>query len=220
MLPYETKRKRSQIANDTVYGLAGYVAVGHLEQRPPGRRAVRTGKVHINGAPDDLAAPFGGYKQSGNGREWGEYGLEEYLEVKAVAGLSGGVIRRTITSAGAGFFLSAFLCFEGDERIPGVVPVKARTHNHRCQLLRETLSCQLLMVRRRVSFRRDDTEVFLAQRSERRNLSPQRALRIHIQRVDRLARGHEQAVALEAAETEVGAALGQGDAADQARRRV
>ena len=47
---------------------------------------LRTGNVHLNGAGPDFTAPFGGYKQSGNGREWGKYGLEEYLEVKAVAG--------------------------------------------------------------------------------------------------------------------------------------
>ena len=44
--------------------------------------------MHVNGAPPDFSAPFGGYKQSGNGREWGKYGLEEYLEVKAVAGFN------------------------------------------------------------------------------------------------------------------------------------
>jgi len=47
---------------------------------------LRTGMVHINGAATDIAAPFGGYKQSGNGREWGLYGLEEFLETKAVSG--------------------------------------------------------------------------------------------------------------------------------------
>ena len=49
---------------------------------------MRAGNVNINGAANDLAAPFGGYKQSGNGREWGDFGLEEFLEVKAIAGFS------------------------------------------------------------------------------------------------------------------------------------
>ncbi len=49
-------------------------------------RRIRTGKVHLNGAPADLNAPFGGYKQSGNGREWGAFGIEEYLETKAILG--------------------------------------------------------------------------------------------------------------------------------------
>ena len=49
-------------------------------------RRLRTGQVEINGGPFNLYAPFGGYKQSGNGREWGKFGMEEYLEVKAIAG--------------------------------------------------------------------------------------------------------------------------------------
>ena len=49
-------------------------------------RRIRTGNVHLNGAPGDLNAPFGGYKQSGNGREWGEFGIEEFLETKAIIG--------------------------------------------------------------------------------------------------------------------------------------
>ena len=49
-------------------------------------RQIRAGNVNLQGVPNDRTAPFGGYKQSGNGREWGKYGLEEYLEVKAVAG--------------------------------------------------------------------------------------------------------------------------------------
>ncbi len=49
-------------------------------------RRIRTGMVHLNGARGDLGAPFGGYKQSGNGREWGEAGLEEFLETKAIMG--------------------------------------------------------------------------------------------------------------------------------------
>lgn len=53
-------------------------------------RRLRTGNVHINGAPIDMAAPFGGYKQSGLGREWGAWGIEEFLEVKAMLGYGEG----------------------------------------------------------------------------------------------------------------------------------
>ncbi|MBB4367113.1 acyl-CoA reductase-like NAD-dependent aldehyde dehydrogenase [Bradyrhizobium sp. CIR18] len=51
-------------------------------------RRIRAGNINLQRVPNDLAAPFGGYKQSGNGREWGKYGLEEFLEVKAVAGVN------------------------------------------------------------------------------------------------------------------------------------
>src|ERR1700709_1004321 len=51
-------------------------------------RQIRAGNVNLNGVPNDRTAPFGGYKQSGNGREWGKYGMEEYLEVKAIAGFN------------------------------------------------------------------------------------------------------------------------------------
>ena len=75
-----------RIANDTPYGLAGYVSAGTVEQAKKVARRIRAGNVNLQGAPNDRAAPFGGYKQSGNGREWGKYGLEDFLEVKAVAG--------------------------------------------------------------------------------------------------------------------------------------
>jgi len=75
-----------RIANDTPYGLAGYVSAGTVEQAKKVARQIRAGNVNLQGAPNDRAAPFGGYKQSGNGREWGKYGLEDFLEVKAVAG--------------------------------------------------------------------------------------------------------------------------------------
>ena len=75
-----------RIANDTPYGLAGYVSAGTVERARKVGRQIRAGNVNLQGVPNDRTAPFGGYKQSGNGREWGKYGLEEYLEVKAVAG--------------------------------------------------------------------------------------------------------------------------------------
>jgi aldehyde dehydrogenase (NAD+) len=75
-----------QIANDTPYGLAGYVSGPTLEDARRVGRQIRAGNVNLQGVPNDRTAPFGGYKQSGNGREWGKFGLEEYLEAKAVAG--------------------------------------------------------------------------------------------------------------------------------------
>ncbi len=86
MIPYETEEDAIEMANDTVYGLSGYVQSGDIEHARKVASQLRTGNVHLNGAGADFAAPFGGYRQSGNGREWGEYGLEEFLEVKAVMG--------------------------------------------------------------------------------------------------------------------------------------
>jgi aldehyde dehydrogenase (NAD+) len=85
MTPYESEEQAIAIANDTVYGLAAYVQ-GELAHAQDVARKLRAGRVHINGAGGDMAAPFGGYKRSGNGREWGEHGLREFLEVKAVIG--------------------------------------------------------------------------------------------------------------------------------------
>jgi aldehyde dehydrogenase (NAD+) len=77
-----------RIANDSPYGLAGYVSSGSPERASRVARQIRAGNVNLNGAPNDPLAPFGGYKQSGNGREWGRFGLEEFLEVKAIVGLN------------------------------------------------------------------------------------------------------------------------------------
>jgi aldehyde dehydrogenase (NAD+) len=85
ILPYDTEEDAVRIANDTVYGLSGYVS-GSPERALRVASQLRTGNVHLNGAAADFTAPFGGYKQSGNGREWGEFGFEEFLEVKAVMG--------------------------------------------------------------------------------------------------------------------------------------
>src|SRR5207302_1832635 len=76
------------IANDTPYGLAGYVSADTVESAKRVARQIRAGNVNLQGVPNDRSAPFGGYKQSGNGREWGKYGLEDYLEVKGVAGFN------------------------------------------------------------------------------------------------------------------------------------
>ena len=89
ILPYDTEEDAIRIANDTPYGLSGYVASGNPERALRVASRLRTGNVHLNGAGPDFGAPFGGYKQSGNGREWGEHGFEEFLEVKAVMGCAG-----------------------------------------------------------------------------------------------------------------------------------
>ncbi len=86
ILPYDTEDQAVQMANDTVYGLSGYVQSGDLKRARRVASRIRAGNVHLNGAGGDMSTPFGGYKQSGTGREWGEFGLEEFLEVKAVIG--------------------------------------------------------------------------------------------------------------------------------------
>ncbi|NVK39930.1 MAG: aldehyde dehydrogenase family protein [Oceanospirillaceae bacterium] len=86
IIPYRGEEDAINIANDTPYGLSGYVTSGDIERARQVARRLRTGNVHLNGAGPDPAAPFGGYKQSGIGREWGRHGFEEFLEVKAVLG--------------------------------------------------------------------------------------------------------------------------------------
>jgi aldehyde dehydrogenase (NAD+) len=86
ILPYKTEEEAVQIANDTPYGLAAYVwSTDPTHARAVATR-VRAGQVIINGAQADMYTPFGGFKQSGNGREWGEFGLRDFLEIKAVVG--------------------------------------------------------------------------------------------------------------------------------------
>lgn len=86
ILAYRDEAEAVAIANASDFGLAGYVTSADRERARRIARQLRCGMVHLNGAPADAKAPFGGYKQSGNGREWGRFGLEEYLEVKAVMG--------------------------------------------------------------------------------------------------------------------------------------
>jgi aldehyde dehydrogenase (NAD+) len=86
IIPYDSEEDAVRIANDTPYGLSGYVSSGDPERAFRVASRLRTGNVHLNGATVDYSAPFGGYKQSGNGREWGEFGFEEFLEIKAVMG--------------------------------------------------------------------------------------------------------------------------------------
>ena len=86
MIPYDSEEDAIRIANDTPYGLAGYVQGGDLEHARRVASRIRAGNVHINGASPGLDVPFGGYKQSGNGREWGAHGFTDYLEIKAISG--------------------------------------------------------------------------------------------------------------------------------------
>ena len=83
IIGYKDDEDAVSIANDTEYGLSGYVS-GEPSHAGEIARRLRTGNVHINGAGPDFAAPFGGYKKSGNGREWGVEGFEEFLETKAI----------------------------------------------------------------------------------------------------------------------------------------
>jgi aldehyde dehydrogenase (NAD+) len=87
ILPYDDEEQAVQIANDTPYGLAAYVwSKDNLHARRIGGR-IRAGQVTLNGASGSMNTPFGGFKMSGNGREWGEFGLRDFLEVKAVIGV-------------------------------------------------------------------------------------------------------------------------------------
>ncbi len=86
VIPYETEEEAVQIANDTPYGLAAYVQGTSQERTRKVARQLRAGMVHINGAQGGLGSPFGGYKQSGIGREGGPFGLEDFLEVKGAFG--------------------------------------------------------------------------------------------------------------------------------------
>ena len=83
---YEDEEDAIRKANDTPYGLSGYVASGDLARARRVAKRIRAGNLHINNARLDFAACFGGYKQSGNGREWADAGLEEFLELKAIFG--------------------------------------------------------------------------------------------------------------------------------------
>jgi aldehyde dehydrogenase (NAD+) len=86
IIPYEDEEDAIRIANDTPYGLSGFVTSGSRERAGRVAKRIRSGNVHVNGARVDFGGSFGGYKQSGNGREWSEAGLEEFLELKAIFG--------------------------------------------------------------------------------------------------------------------------------------
>ena len=86
MMPFDTEEEAIEIANDTDYGLTNYVQTSDGEKANRVARQLRSGMVDMNGVARSSGSPFGGYKQSGNGREGGEWGMEEFLEVKAIGG--------------------------------------------------------------------------------------------------------------------------------------
>jgi aldehyde dehydrogenase (NAD+) len=86
ILPYDSVEQAIEQANDTVYGLAAYIQTKDLEKAREVASRMRTGNVHINYPAWDAGMPFGGYKQSGNGREYAEYGLDDFLEIKGILG--------------------------------------------------------------------------------------------------------------------------------------
>jgi aldehyde dehydrogenase (NAD+) len=87
MMPFENEDEAIELANDTPYGLSAYLHTGNSERAKRLSKQLRVGMVQINGVSHSPDAPFGGYKQSGNGREFGKYGLLEFLEVKSISGL-------------------------------------------------------------------------------------------------------------------------------------
>ena len=89
ILPFDDRDEAIAIANDTPYGLAGYVQSEDMDHARKVAARIRAGNVKINGQWGGYAVPFGGYKQSGNGREWGEHGFTDFLEIKAVEGYGG-----------------------------------------------------------------------------------------------------------------------------------
>ena len=87
IIPFDNEEEAIEIANDTPYGLAAYVQTGDRDRATRLSRRLRAGAVHINGGAYEYGSPFGGYKASGNGREGGEMGLEDFLETKMVHGM-------------------------------------------------------------------------------------------------------------------------------------
>ncbi len=88
IIGYDTVDEAVEIGNDTPYGLAAYVSGTDPEATRKVAARLRAGQVNINSAAPDLTAPFGGFKQSGNGREWGDLAFGEFLEVKAMLGFA------------------------------------------------------------------------------------------------------------------------------------
>lgn len=86
IIPYDDEQDAVRIANDSQYGLSGFVVSADHARAARVARRMRTGQVRLNGAPHDFKAPFGGYRCSGNGREFGVFGIEEYLEAKSICG--------------------------------------------------------------------------------------------------------------------------------------
>ena len=90
MMPFDSEEEAIELANDTPYGLAAYVQTDDPQRARRVSRQLRAGMIQVNGAHRASGAPFGGYKQSGVGREGGVWGIEEFLEIKTVSGIIGG----------------------------------------------------------------------------------------------------------------------------------
>ena len=88
IIGYKDENEAIDIANDSEYGLSGYISSSNMKNAISIANKIRTGMVHINYAPVDQKAPFGGYKKSGNGREWGEHGINDFLEIKSIIGIN------------------------------------------------------------------------------------------------------------------------------------
>ena len=88
IIGYKDENEAIDIANDSEYGLSGYISSSNMKKAISIANKIRTGMVHINYAPVDQKAPFGGYKKSGNGREWGEHGINDFLEIKSIIGIN------------------------------------------------------------------------------------------------------------------------------------
>jgi aldehyde dehydrogenase (NAD+) len=84
MIPFDSEEQAIEIANDTPYGLSAYFSTGSEERAKRVAGKLRAGMVSVNSASQNYTAPFGGYKQSGNGREWGEFGFDDFLEIKGI----------------------------------------------------------------------------------------------------------------------------------------
>ena len=91
MIPFDTEEQAIEIANDTPYGLAAYFSTSDEERAHRVAGRLRAGMISLNSASQNYDAPFGGYKQSGNGREWGEYGFDDFLEIKGITGQEAGL---------------------------------------------------------------------------------------------------------------------------------
>ena len=90
MMPFDSEDEAIELANDTPYGLAAYIQTDDPQRARRVARQLRAGMIQVNGAHRASGAPFGGYKQSGVGREGGVWGIEEFLEIKTVSGIIGG----------------------------------------------------------------------------------------------------------------------------------
>ena len=86
IIPFESEEEAISISNDTAYGLTNYIQTKDMDKAQRVARQLRSGMVEINGVGFAEGSPFGGYKQSGNGREGGTWGIEDFLEVKSISG--------------------------------------------------------------------------------------------------------------------------------------